>query len=56
MNHVVAVAQPVVEEPWEPLVVIPKDDSALFTTFMPLLGLLFIYGTVLISAFAGRMP
>lgn len=56
MNHVVAVAQPVVEEAWEPLLVVPKDNSSLVTTLAPLLGLLFVYGTALFSAFAGRMP
>ena len=54
--HIVAVAQPVAEDVWDPSMVIPKDDSALLTTFMPLLGLLVVYGTVLVSAFAGRMP
>lgn len=56
MNNLVAVARPVVEEAWEPSMVIPKDDSALLTTFMPLLGLLLVYGTALFSAFAGRTP
>lgn len=56
MNHVAAVAQPVVEEPWEPLLVVPKDNSTLVTTLAPLLGLLVVYGVVLVAAFAGRMP
>lgn len=56
MNNLIAVAKPVVEEHWEPLLIVPKNDSALFTTFIPLLGLLFVYGTVLVSEFAGMMP
>jgi hypothetical protein len=56
VNNLVAVARPVVEDRWEPPMAIPKDDSALLTTFMPLVGLLVVYGTVLFSALAGRMP
>lgn len=56
MNNLIAVARPVVGEAWDPPMVIPKDDAALLTTFMPLLGLLVVYGTALFSAFAGRMP
>jgi hypothetical protein len=55
VNSLIAVARPVVEEAWDPPIVIPMDDSALLTTFMPLLGLLLVYGTALFSAFAGRM-
>lgn len=56
MNGIIAVAQAVIDEPWEPPMIIPKDDSPLVTTLVPLLGLLVAYGMVLLLAATGRTP
>ena len=53
MNKVslsVAVPQPEEHKPWAEPPVIPKDDAAVLTTLLPLLGLLVIYGAVLLSS------
>jgi hypothetical protein len=45
-----AVAQSVDQQPWDDSPVIPKDDSAVVTTLLPLVGLLVVYGAVLLSS------
>lgn len=45
-----AVAQSVDLPSWEDCPVMPKDDSAVFTTLLPLVGLLLVYGAVLLSS------
>lgn len=46
----VAVVQSVDLQSWADCPVIPKDDSAVFTTLLPLVGLLMVYGAVLLSS------
>lgn len=46
----VAVAQSVDLPSWDDCSVIPKDDSAVFTTLLPLVGLLVVYGAVLLCS------
>ncbi len=46
----VAVVQSVDLPSWADCPVIPKDDSAVFTTLLPLVGLLMVYGAVLLSS------
>lgn len=45
-----AVAQSVDLPSWDDSPMIPKDDSAVFTTLLPLVGLLAVYGVVLLSS------
>lgn len=45
----IAVAQSVDLPSWADCPVIPKDDSAVVTTLLPLVGLLVVYGGVVLS-------
>lgn len=45
-----AVAQSVEQKPWDEEPLIPTDDSAVLTTMLPLVALLVLYGTILLSS------
>jgi hypothetical protein len=49
----IAVAQPAEHQPWDTASVIPKDDSAVLTTLLPLVVLLLVFGAMLVSSMGG---
>jgi hypothetical protein len=49
----IAVEQTVEHQPWDTGTVIPKDDSAIFTTLLPLTAVLVVYGVVLFFSLHG---